>query len=50
MSVIDATQLQASEMKMTQNSDRVYSPVLSFDRPMAAKATTAIAVAPNSGP
>ncbi len=46
----DAIQLHASEMKMTQKSDRVYSPVLSCERPIAAKATTAIAVAPNSGP
>ena len=34
---------------MTQNRELQYSPVRSSDSPMAAKATTAMAVAPNSG-
>ena len=47
--MIAATQLSAREMSMTQNRELQYSPVRSSDNPMAAKATTAMAVAPNSG-
>src|SRR5262245_23069410 len=36
-------------MRMTQNRELQYSPVLSSDRPMAANAITPMAVAPNSG-
>ena len=36
-------------MNITQNRELQYSPVRSSDSPMAAKATTAMAVAPNSG-
>ena len=49
MTVIDETQLKLSEIRITQNSELQYSPVLSSDRPIAAKAMTPIAVAPNSG-
>ena len=49
MNVIAATQLIAREMKMTQKRELQYSPVLSSDKPIAAKAITAMAVAPKSG-
>ena len=47
--VIAAIQLMAREMKMTQKRELQYSPVLSSDNPIAAKAITAMAVAPKSG-
>ena len=47
--MIAATQLMAREMKMTQKRELQYSPVLSSDNPIAAKAITAMAVAPKSG-
>ena len=46
----DETQLRLSAIRMTQKSELVYSPVLSSESPMAAKAMTPMAVAPNSGP
>ena len=36
--VTAVNQLIRSEIRMTENSDRQYSPVLSFDSPMAANA------------
>src|SRR5262249_32761991 len=47
--VIDDTQLRLREIRITQNSELQYSPVRSSDRPIAAKAMTPMAVAPNSG-
>src|SRR5437899_363900 len=49
VNVIAATQLSAREINITQNRELQYSPVRSSDSPMAANATTAMAVAPNSG-
>ena len=49
VTVTDDTQLKLSAIKITQNSELVYSPVRSSDRPIAAKAMTPMAVAPNSG-
>src|SRR5215468_5043257 len=46
---MDDTQLKLREIRMTQNSELQYSPVLSSDRPIAAKAMTPMAVAPKSG-
>ena len=45
----DEIQLRLREIRMTQKSELVYSPVLSSDRPIAAKAMTPMAVAPKSG-
>ena len=47
--VTAVSQLRSKEIMMTVNSDRVYSPVLSCEVPMAAKASTAMIVAPRSG-
>ena len=47
--VTAVTQLSISEIRMTLNRLRVYSPVLSLEVPMAAKATTATTVAPSKG-
>ncbi len=49
VTVIASTQLMESEYRITINSDRQYSPVESFEAPMAAKARMATIVAPNSG-
>ena len=48
VTVIDEIQLSVSEMRITQKSELQYSPVLSFESPIAAKAITPIAVAPKS--
>ncbi len=47
--VIAVIQLMASAMSSTSKSERQYSPVLSFERPMAPKARIAMAVEPSSG-
>ncbi len=47
--VTAVNQLIISEIRITENSERQYSPVLSGDRPIAPKAATATTVAPSSG-
>ena len=47
--VTAVNQLNMSEIKITINRERQYSPVLSSDVPMAAKPATATTVAPNNG-
>jgi hypothetical protein len=42
-------QLSSSEISMTRNSERVYSPVLSGEKPIGTKARTAMKVAPSKG-
>ena len=49
MTVTEEIQLRLREIRMTQNSELVYSPVESSERPIAAKAMTPMAVAPKSG-
>src|SRR5262249_21741122 len=47
--VTEDTQLRLRAMRMAQNGELQYSPVLSSDSPMAANASTPMAVAPNRG-
>ena len=49
MIVTAVIQLKPREIRRTTNKERQYSPVLSSERPMAPKASTAIAVEPSSG-
>ncbi len=49
VTVTAVTQLRSSEIRITVYSERVYSPVASCDVPIAAKASTAMIVAPSSG-
>ena len=43
VSVSAVIQLSSSEISMTRNSERVYSPVLSGEKPIGTKARTSIA-------
>ena len=49
VTVTAVSQLNISDIMMTVNNERVYSPVLSCEVPMAANASTAITVAPSNG-
>jgi hypothetical protein len=49
VAVIEDIQLRLSEIRITQNRELQYSPVLSSDNPIAANAITPIAVAPTHG-
>ena len=49
MVVTAVNQLIDNEMRMTENKERVYSPVESWDVPMAANAAIATAVALRRG-